>query len=231
MGSKRGQGRRRVARTDGTRASRFYMTTDGLEVKIRPVSDVLTTSIRLSYAREWRERGEPIDVPTYIAKTVAGEEIELSLDAESLAVPDNPEATRENEEKWAAHLDAQMRLNNVANNEVMACLFSRGVVVEEREGWEAEQERFHIEIPEEEVSRKVHYILTEVLQTPADVMGLSAAIVRLSKSGSVSAEVLDAAQETFRRAIQASPEVDQPEEPADPAGPLDVQPEVVRSAG
>lgn len=229
MGSKAGQGRRAARRKDEG-PKRFFVTGDGVEVKIRPVSDVLTTRIRLGYAREWRDRGEPIDTPTRIAKTVAGEEIELAISADSLEVPDDPEATAERKAKWAAHLDARERLETVTNGEVMSCLFSRGIVVEERDGWEAEQARWHIEIPEDPIDRKVHYILTEILQTPQDVATAAMAIVRLSKAGSVSTEVLDAAEETFRRSLQEGTEVAGAEGSADTGGPLDVQPKAVGSA-
>ena len=201
-----------------------FETSEGVKVRLKPVSQMLLAKIRLGYQKRFREAGEPIDTPTRIAKTVAGEEVELTLDADSLEIPGKPEETAENERLWAEHQAALERLNLVLQEELMSCVLARGVELTEREGWESEQERFGVEIPEDPIDRKIHYITTELVQTPRDMANLYMAIIRLSNRGAVDEEALEAAEATFRDSVRAGQENDESGQTADSAGgvaPLD----------
>lgn len=227
MGKKSGQGRRAPARDNGQGPKRFFVTSEGVEIKIRPVSDTLRAYVQLGALRKLRDEGEPVDPPVYMATTVADEKIELTLDADSLEIPGDEKATNDNKERWVAHVAALERVNEAQQNALMRLFFQRGMIIEEREGWEEDHREFNIEIPEDPKERRAHYILTEVLHTPADMATMAMAIMRLSKQGSVNMEMLDAAEATFRSSLQETETEDQATKSADPGESVDVQPETV----
>jgi len=170
-------------------------TTEGLEVKLRPVSRVLIQSVQRTVERELRAKGLPLDPPTYEVTTAAGDVEVHAHDAESISTDAERAA-------WAAYEAAQEELSAETNARVSKALLVAGVVVEDPpEGWAEAMQYLGVELPEDPRERRYSYVELEVLKTPADLIQALAGIIRLSMEGAPK-ESLDAVEALFRRALE-----------------------------
>jgi hypothetical protein len=181
-----------------------YITTTGKEVRYVGVSQLLLDKVRTSVILP--------DPPTYEVTTAAGE----------IEVHEHNETTLETEEEKAAweHYQALLHAAQEAQKErLIKLLLMKGIdfdmpVVGEGD-WLEMQEFLGLEIPEKNLDRRYHYIMTELVGTPEDLAEIMEGVMR--KSG-VPEEALAEARKSFRGALE---KYNTPGGPADQEGKLD----------
>ena len=177
---------------------RTIRTVDGQDVDLMPVAQASIEQVRLGVLREFEKRGVQLTIPTYLVKTVAGDTQEFPHDEKTIK-----DAPVDDVAKWNAYHKTQSELERATNERVTRFMLYRGVKVDTAMMELALQEQafFGIVAPPGEIDRKLHYITTELLKTPADIMAAVQGIMVLSMSG-VSEDTLRAVEESFRRAME-----------------------------
>ena len=200
------------------------LTTEGLEVRLRPLSRVIFEQIDLAVEREYRERGEPLDPPTYTAQTAGGGQETHPHDAESVRAEETSEAERQ---AWDAYLLARARLEAEVRERVSRYVLFQGVVAPDPPAeWVDLQRWLRVEVPDDPRDLKLRYIEAEILKTPSDLMEAMLGVLRLSMAGVPQAD-LEAMERFFRRALERHGAA----APADQAGAVDGQPAPAGDAG
>ena len=69
--------------------------------------------------------------------------------------------------------------------------------IEYEDGWEKKLEWLSLEIPEDELDRKLLYVSTRVLRAPEDIQGYMMKVMEIS-AGSAGSEAVEAARAMFR---------------------------------
>jgi len=184
------------------------VTTEGIEVIVKPVSAQLFEQIGLNIEKKYRERGEPITPPTYEVSTIAGT-VETHVHDESSL------QTEEDKEKWAAYQDALARMSKEKSDLSTRFLLLNGVQFElpDNDTWIKRQESFGFVVPDDPTDRLLHYMMTELFKTVADVTNVTIKIVSLTYDG-IDPELLRAAEESFRGSLSGKRVKDTVEEPA-----------------
>ena len=176
-------------------------TIGGLEVKLQPTSQTQTQRIQTGIEKRWRERGEPVDPPTYTATTATGETETYTHDETSLT-------TDKDRTAWAVYQDALARMTAEINLRVTQYLLLQGVVgCEPTPEWAEEQTWYGVEAPEDPRERRMLYLETEILRTPEDITTAVREIMKLSYSGA-SQEAIDAIDRLFRRTVERAADTD-----------------------
>ncbi len=151
---------------------RVYTTLDGIELKLNPVSSITRALAEAQVEKEFRARGEPVDVPTYEVETLGGEgdPETFPLTEDTLEDLESPVKTRENRAKWARYMDALLRLEREKDDRVLAVTLGMGVDCEvPDDGWEQPfTEWMGLTIPEQPMDRKVFYLNHVALRTDMD---------------------------------------------------------------
>lgn len=170
-------------------------TTEGREVRLRPVSPVLIQSLQKAVERELRAKGLPLDAPTYTVRTDTG-------DVETHVHDEHSLTTDEERAAWTAYQEAQGQLTAETKARMSKALLMIGAVVEDPpEGWADEMRYLGVELPDDPRELRYSYLQLEVLKTPADIMNALVGIMRLSMEGAPK-EALDAIEDLFRRAVE-----------------------------
>ena len=172
----------------------FITTVDGRRVDVRPVSSDRTNQLRLMVGREFRERGEPVDVPTYTVTNVAG-------DTETYPHDEKTTKSPEVQAQWEAHLDTIIRLRREEYLRVSRYMFLEGLPVDVPPEWVERQQEYGFDLPEDPDELKLDYILNELLRCATDRNAAMARISSLSMLGSVSEEAIHAVEASFRRSV------------------------------
>ena len=183
---------------------RMFVTVDGREVTVRPVSQYMIQKAVLAVEQRYRESGELIDPPTYTVTTASGATETYPHDETTLQ-------TDEDKAAWQRYQDAMARLGREKMRVATELYLLRGLVIEEPpQEWLDEMAVLGIQIATDARQRKLDYIQIEVLKTPEDLIRATMAITRLSASG-VPDEGMRAVEAQFRRALErAAISSDQP---------------------
>lgn len=177
-----------------------YTTGDGATLETVAVSPFLLEKVRRSVFDRLRGDGILIDCPTYEVKTAAGN-IEIHEHNEKTI---SDQATSEEEkELWEKYQAGLKQASTEASEKVTEALLLRGVKfnLPKDNGWKEEQEFLGITIPEKQHELKLHYLTTELVKSPADIIGLIATVTRHT---GVSEEALAAAEASFRSSLGES---------------------------
>lgn len=179
-----------------------YITVEGREVAYKPISFLKRGLIKDGLESDYRERGEPLDIPKAEVEVLGGDTIEVELSADSLEVEGDIEETTKRRELWAKHKDAVLRFENELKDLENDLLLS-AILVElpEDESWIEEQKKLHIRIPDDPEKRRQHYIQTEILTSMEDIVDITSYIFTKSAVRTTSREDLAAAKESFRHQI------------------------------
>jgi hypothetical protein len=192
-----------------------FITSSGKRLHYEPISPVALEYAEQGITKKYRERGEPLDPPTYTVETAGGGSQTFDHDAES--IKDDLEA----EAAWASYLDAQQRLSTeigtVRNRIILSAV---QVELPEDKTWMYKQKSWGIEIPllpkdtdyddpeefeyavvEYGQELRLHYLQTELLKTVNDAYGIVDMIMRASLEGAISKEAIDAASASFRSTL------------------------------
>lgn len=166
-------------------------TVDGEQLVIHPVSYREIIQVRQRVEAEFRERGEPIDPPTYTVKTEVGPQTYT-----------HDETTVETDEEkaiWKAHQDALTRLTVARSQAVSELIILKALRIRSvPDEWIEEQKLFGIPVPENQRERLLAYAESRFLQTPKDIATLVNAVIQMALTGSVTEAEVKAAEESFR---------------------------------
>lgn len=195
-----------------TKEGHIYITLSGLEVPIKPISPTKLMKAEIGVEKTFKDRGEPIDTPTYDVETAGGGKETFDLDEDSILIPDDEEETTKRQADWDAHQDALKRLKK-EQYDVTRTIVLKAIDLQlpEDETWIKEQKELYIEVPDKPHERWYHWLETEILH-PTDIINLIAQILVLSATGIMPEEDVDAAVALFRRDVSAQPEEPKGEE-------------------
>jgi hypothetical protein len=181
---------------------RTFTTRDGRILRLRPISPLLVGSARGKVEKEWRERGEPLDPPTYSVQTVGGPEA-YDYDATSIeTAPDEDKA------RWALHLNAVERMERAWRIAWLEIVLVFGVEADEdyeKGDWEKRLLRWGAnpdDIPKEADERRAFYLATIVLTDPDDVADLLFQLDLIRRQPGLEEEQVRIALESFRRPLR-----------------------------
>lgn len=176
----------------------FFETTAGVKIKIQPISMLDLQLAQRAVENEFRERGEPIDPPTYEIEVLGGEK-EVHPHTETTI----QDAGMEEKASWERYLEAIGKMQMEIQDRT-ALVFLEGICIElpADDAWIKRRKRlFGEDVPEDEDQRKLYYINNVLLKTPADKAGLMLDIQRLSLTGT-SQEAIEAMEDLFRRQVE-----------------------------
>lgn len=170
-----------------------YITVNGREVEYQAIS---LDTLRLSWAgieKQYRERGEPLDPPSYEFSTGSGAKITEPHDA---TTPKN----EQEQAAWDAYIDATNRLQFEKSQMQMQYIWDDGLAslqLPEDDSWLEKHRRRLVEIPDEPDKLREFYISAEVLKSNADIAGITASVMLLSQQGKVDEAALETALDSF----------------------------------
>lgn len=171
-----------------------FTTSRGREIDIVPVSDTLIGMALANLEKEWRARGEPLDVPTYTVPIAGGADTETYPHDEKSAAQTSPEVLAQ----FRAYEDATKRLDDAKEQRRLRILL-HGLKFEIlADGWEEMQKALGVEIPTDPEERWFHYLTTEVLVTPDDLLRAIELVTKASYAGAVDEDAISAAMDNFR---------------------------------
>ena len=183
------------------RKSQQYETATGKTVELVAVPYYKIQAIVNGIEKEMRAEGKPLDPPTYETELPGGEiqvhEHYRDVDPKTGEISTSLE-TEDELAAWEAYLAAQRELQNRSAFPTLRYLLRNGIKadLEADETWEDEQRFDGIEIPTDPREKYFHYLLTEVITTPAEQKEVSEIIMIASMSGD--AETEQAVKDLFR---------------------------------
>lgn len=166
-----------------------FTTAAGREIGIQPVPPLLIEEVRLRA----QQSVEVPPKPTYQVELPDGSMMTYEHDEQSLT-------TDEEKAAWKVYQAALTRQSQIAATKVMELFMAKGTILEMSVGeWRELQEYFGVQVPENPIAAKIHYLRTELLTTTDDINNLMASIMEAS---GIDRTVLEAAQNSFRRNLR-----------------------------
>ncbi len=193
-----------------------FVTKDGNRIPLRRVAPLLMEKVRQSVKLP--------TPPTYEVETVGGD-IEIHVHDETTLETDEDRAA------WAAYQTAQAQANGDLMEKILRLLFAKatGDVVPAGDEWIKEQQYLGVDVPDDPLGRKIHYIQTELLTHTGDIMAFMSAAVALT---GVDEEVVESAEATFRNQVRQAGEDPGPDTPKpETEGALVAQPDIPGGGG
>lgn len=182
----------------------IFKTSSGMTLHLKPISRLFLQRLRMTVEKEFRDRGDLIDVPTYSFKSLGDLEVTEPLSEDSLEDPNDEAKTVENRKKWKAHKAAQTRLMEEISERTTAAILvmcvSESPTADSE--WEDTMRWLGVEIPADPRDKKVLW-LTSAILSDAEVMNLMVQVQMLTLGEVADEEMIAAAQESFRRAFRA----------------------------
>jgi hypothetical protein len=209
-------------------------TTHGLTLTVYPVPRADLERIAAQVRKQFEQRGEILEPPTYTVETPIGTEI-YPHDEISIA-----DASEEEKEKWQRYQDAQRRMMAEIWLRNMRLAIIRGLRLKPDDvpqEWLEEQRLLELEVPDDPMERLLTYVRSALLPTELDVQRVIAKALSLSMLGMVGEEEVAAMEASFlggmggrRRAENTTPE-GAGDSTSAPQGALGVQPGDGNAAG
>lgn len=192
-----------------------FTTIAGVQVPYTPLSMVAQEKSAISIRRRYKDRGEPIDTPTYKPTAVfGGEEVgmELVLDETSIEVDGDEVETARRQALWDAHIDALKRMQTDIE-EVRTKMIVHAIKLDlpEDKSWITRQrDEWFIDVPEDNPKKpgydaealRRHWLETEVLVSLDDYVKLTARIFVQSVTSGIDEETLEAAMTSFQNRVR-----------------------------
>lgn len=171
-----------------------YTTVNGREVEYQAISLDALQMTRRGLQRAYRERGEPIEPPTYEIVTASGAKITETHD-------DTTSKSDTEQVAWDEHVLAKSKLDYEYSAILMRYVFDdglAGIVVPEDTAWQEKYRARYIDIPTDPQELRDFYITAEILPTKVDRRGLTTAVLTLSEIGKVDPDALEVRLDMFR---------------------------------
>ena len=188
-----------------TNKRNVFTSLSGREVPIQPLSPTKLMRAEIGVENAFRDKGEPIDPPTYEVEVAGGGIEEHELDETAIESGDAEETARR-QEAWDAHQKALTAMKAEQYNITRKIVLdSIDLSLPEDDSWVKEQQDNYIDVPEDPYERWVHWIETEVL-LPQDIINIIGDILELSATGLLPEEDVQAAKKLFRRGVYGESE-------------------------
>lgn len=181
-----------------------FITTAGIEIPIKPISLLDLQLAQNVVRKEFEDRGEPIDPPTY-KEIILEDTPEQSINEVPYTKALIKDAPEEDKAKWDAYVEAMGRLQEVTL-ERTGLVFLEGIEYElpADDSWIRRRKKlFNEDVPEDEDEKLLYYINKIVLKTPADQQGLTEEIFKISMTGA-DEEAISAMEALFRSEMENS---------------------------
>ncbi len=165
---------------------RRFMTSGGKEIELTLVPPLQAQMARDAAEKEAIQLYGKATRPTY--RTAMDEE--LPHDETTLE-------TDEDRAAWKKYLETQGKIDAHVGQASMRFFLFYGVNADPDAdtSWEKRQRAFKIEIPEDDIERKIHYIQTELIFSASDIQEIT---TRLMTMSGVRPEAVEAAVSSFR---------------------------------
>lgn len=181
---------------EAERQLRYFQTSNGVRLTIHGVSQVLLQKVVQSV-----KFPEP---PYYENETATGDKERQTIDENFLKGED---LTPEERKLFTSQLEAYQKALHEAeadqNKRVNNAIFLKGIEIpkdmDNEEEWLEEQQFLGVEVPEDRFERRIHYIQTEILQTPADLASVMEMVMQLS---GVPSKELAEAKRLFQHSLE-----------------------------
>jgi hypothetical protein len=172
-----------------------YQSERGVDISITPIP-LLLEQIRNAHPRP--------DVPTYAEKTASGAERQVPMVAEDMqaAKKHNPDWYAQHAEVWESYQAEVEKSDAALNEKLLNAVALKAVKVElpKDNTWAEEQAFLGLDVPDDPLKRRVHYVRTEVLGGPKDIIRVMA----IAGGAEVDEEVLARAVDSFRGVLQGA---------------------------
>jgi len=176
----------------------YFASSNGAEVKLRPVPMLALQMIRTKARAELVARGVKLEPPTYTVDTAAGEKETYPHDETTLQ-------TDEDRAAWAEYQEGSAQLNQLISERVARLVLKKGLDIPPLDDKTAQEwADLGVEFSTEAEERYIEQIQLVYLPTPADMQGMIKAVLLLSMSGAPK-EQLDSIEELFRREVEGRP--------------------------
>lgn len=170
----------------------------GSTYTVQPVSETTINLVRAAVKRRLEAEGVPLSPPVYTITTLGGTETAA-----------HDETTLQTEEDKRAWTNYQLGLKRLAKEQdeaqMKVWLMALDFDMPEDDGWKAKQRFLGIEIPEDPMELRYHYLTTEILRTAEDLLTVIGGVTKASYHGVIQEEDLDAALNSFRHTLQGRP--------------------------
>jgi len=180
-------------------------TQNGTELELRPVSEFLITAVRQRAIAEFEKKhgGLPAK-PTYTIVCGGGlfdtwEETHVHT-AETIE-----RGTDEEKALWKVYAKQQTELNGAIWSDTSHVYLLEGVPDPPDNSWKAKQEKYNVDIPDNQDERKLHWIKTEVIVSQNELSWLAYLIQGQSSFTEAGRQL---AADTFRRAMEFAGRID-----------------------
>lgn len=199
-----------------------FVNTSGESFAIKGISPLILEKIRAAVQEEWKAAGKEIgpapEPPTYEVTDAAGDQHQVKHDAKSAEENDETKAA------WAAYqgklADWQLLVDlqeSEINKRILRAI-TLCVIVDKSAyaQWIEEQEFIGVPVPETPAARLSAYVETHVISSTDDVFKLMTAVMKVS--GMADDQVAEAAERSFRAAMEQAKQDAAPVQPGPDAG-------------
>ncbi len=182
----------------------------GYTLEFRPISRVKIAKITLSVQKEFEDRNEPLEPPTYFTVQPTPEH------PDGITEPHNETTleTEEDKEKWGQHKDAEDRLQAEQALRVNKYILIKGIVTKivPSQEWLDEEKELGTVLPENEKDLQLEYLYDEILVSIRNIGEALAKPLMLGLEGAVSDLEVSAIEDTFRGDLESGPDKEESKE-------------------
>jgi len=180
----------------------LYMTEKGVELTLKELSPALIQRVVSEVAIRARADGEPIDVPTFQLKTVAGEIQEFQLTDKNLE-PEDPDEALRRQLSWTKYQMALSELEAAQATARTKFMLTWGVDVDlpDDQRWIKMLKSGGIDVPDDEDDQRFLYLLYEVL-TPLELQAVIAELNIIAFGKAVDPKEVESFREQLRDQVR-----------------------------
>ena len=171
----------------------IYTTTYGVDVKVEPISVILLQKLNGSVRKRFEDDGKILTPPEYCVE-LPGEDKQCYQHDKDTIIEDG--TSDEDKEAWALYQETLEEYNTDLSEKILGAVIMDQPIKYEK-GWEDRFEWLEMEIPEDELDRKVLYVTTRLLRVAEDIQGYMFKILEIS-AGTANEEAIAAAKSMFR---------------------------------
>jgi hypothetical protein len=205
-----------MAKKSGKTDNNVFVNSNGMKVPCISISMLEMEAMQQNVITDYKQRGEPIEPPTYEVEVAGGGTQPHPLTINNLEVEDNPDETTRRKVAWALHQDALDRMNEEMNS-IRTGMILEGIDIQEinDDKWFARMKRLGVKLPENQEALIDFYKKSQVVRTPEDILGVELKIIELSTGKPIPPERRAAVEAKFRSTIyselEGTGELDKPE--------------------
>jgi hypothetical protein len=205
-----------MAKKSGKTDNHVFINSNGMKVPILPISMLEMEAVEQNIKKQYLERGEPIDPPTYEVETAGGGKEKHNLTPDNLIVEDNEEESLRRRMAWILHQDAVERMVG-ETNKVRTAMLLEGIDVQVPEDgkWIARCKRMGITLPDDPDELLDFYKKSQIIRTPEDLVDIEMKIIESSTGTMIPPEKMAAAKAKFlgtiHKELEGPGKMDNPE--------------------